>query len=335
MSAPDRHKPDTADLSPGEWPPRFALSREKILKSKEGYTIMTATADQGDEMKSPEIRKRGVELDKMYQERFPDTDEVFDIADSEGYIACPVQPPDMFRHYTDIAKLWTAQGYLAKCGPLTRPKLEALIQGDMPQPEKRQSIAEIAFENFCHRAPGYECQEVNEGSGKTPDYTISIGNQKCIVEVKELGRKHDGGTVGAIVREKIRTGNRQLKTRTKGRYPGMTVLYDRFTQSPSIGPLGIDHIRAAMYGVHTLRVPVPKGPAEPSRVVSEWAGKDRTTTLEKNTTTSAVCVLRLDSQLLVYHNCFAAIPIDPSVMAFDGVHQFRISDDMLKWLLIE
>ena len=286
-------------------------------------------------MKSTAIRERGVELDKMYQERFPDTDEVFDIADSEGYIACTVQPPKMFRHYTAIAKLWTAQGYLEKCGPLTRPRLEALIQGDIPQPVKRQSTAEIAFESFCRRAPGYGCKKVNEGSGRTPDYTISISNHKIIVEVKEVGCKHDGGTVGAIAREKIRTANRQLKTRTKGCYPGMTVLHDPFTQLPSIGPLGSAHIRAAMYGFHTLGMSVPKDPDQPSRVLSEWAGKNRTTTFDKNTTTSAVCVLRLDSQLLVYHNCFAAIPIHPSVMAFDGIHQFRISGDMLTWLPIE
>ena len=31
MSTPDHHKCDLAELSPGEWPPRFTLSREKIL----------------------------------------------------------------------------------------------------------------------------------------------------------------------------------------------------------------------------------------------------------------------------------------------------------------
>lgn len=70
---------------------------------------MAATADQGDEARSREARKRGVELDKMYQERFPDTDEVFEIADSEGYIISEQHHPEFFRHYTDIANLWTAQ----------------------------------------------------------------------------------------------------------------------------------------------------------------------------------------------------------------------------------
>ena len=288
-------------------------------------------------MKSTELRKRGVELDKMYQERFPDTDEVFDIADSEGYIACAVQPPDMFRHYTDIAILWTAQGYLAKCGPLTRPRLETLIQGARPQPHKRNPTrGEIAFESFCHRAPGYKYDAVDEGSSQTPDYQISIGHQKIIVEVKDIGCEHTGGTVGAIARRKIHDANKQLKTRTNGRYPGISVLHDPFTQwGLSSGPLGPDHIRAAMYGWLTLDITVPRDRSEPSRVVRERAGKGRTTTWKENTTTSAVCVLQLDSQLLVYHNCFADIPIDPSVMAFDGVHQFKISDDRLKWLLIE
>ena len=285
-------------------------------------------------MRSTTIRKRGVELDKMYQERFPDTDEVFEIADSEGYIISEQHHPEFFRHYTEIANLWTAQGYLPRCGPLTRQKLEAVLQWDKMQPKKGQTVAEAAFESFCDRAPGYECQRVKEGLGKTPDYIVTIGDQKIIAEVKEVGRKINEGTVGDSARRMIQKANRQLKTLTEKRYPGIAVLYDPFSLFHGTGPIGSDHIRPAMYGFHTLRISDPHNSAEPSRVVSEWAGKDRTTTPEKNTTTSAVCVLQLDSQLLVYHNCFAAIPIDPSVMAFDGVLQFRISEDMLKWLLV-
>ena len=293
-------------------------------------------ADHGDEARSTGIRKRGVELDKMYQAT-PDTDEVFKIADSDGYIISERHHPEFFRHYTEIAYLWTAQDYLPRCGPLTMPKLEALIQRDRPQ-QKRQNPTqgEAAFWIFCHRAPGYECQEVDEESSQTPDYIISIGDQKIIVEVKDIGREHTGGTVGAIARRKIRDANKQLKTRTIGQYPGISVLHDPFAKwFVSFGPLGPDHIRAAMYGWLTLKITVPRDPSEPSRVVEEWAGKGPTTTSEMNTTTSAVCVLRCDSQLLVYHNCYAAIPVDPSVMAFDGVHQYRISDDRLKWLPIE
>ena len=286
-------------------------------------------------MRSTTIRKRGVELDKMYQERFPDTDEVFEIADSEGYIISEQHHPEYFRHYTEIANLWTAQGYLPRCGPLTRQELEAVLQWDKMRPKKGQTVAEAAFESFCDRAPGYECQRVKEGPGKTPDYIVTIGDQKIIAEVKEVGREINEGTVGESARRMIQKANRQLKTLTEKRCPGITVLYDRFSLFHGTGPIGFEHIRAAMYGFHTLRISDPKDSAEPSRVVSEWAGKDRTTTPKNNTTTSAVCVLRLDSQLLVYHNCFAAIPIDPSVMAFDGVLQFRISEDMLKWLLVE
>ena len=286
-------------------------------------------------MRSTTIRKRGVELDKMYQERFPDTDEVFEIADSEGYIISEQHHPEYFRHYTEIANLWTAQGYLPRCGPLTRQELEAVLQWDKMQPKKGQTVAEAAFESFCDRAPGYECQRVKEGPGKTPDYIVTIGDQKIIAEVKEVGREINEGTVGDSARRMIQKANRQLKTLTEKRCPGITVLYDPFSLFHGTGPIGFAHIRAAMYGFHTLGMSDPKDSAEPSRVVSEWAGKDRTTTPKKNTTTSAVCALRLDSQLLVYHNCFAAIPIDPSVMAFDGVLQFRISEDMLKWLLVE
>ena len=172
---------------------------------------MPATTDQGDKSRSTEIRKRGVELDKMYQERFPDTDDVFEIADSEGYIISEQHHPEFFRHYTEIAKLWTAQGYLPRCGPLTMPKLEARIQQDKPQPKRQNPTqGEIAFWSFCHRAPGYECQVVDEESGQTPDYTISVDNQKIIVEVKDIGREHTGGTVGAIARRKIRDANKQL-----------------------------------------------------------------------------------------------------------------------------
>ena len=243
---------------------------------------MTSTANEGDETRAPETRKRGIELDKMYQERFPDTDEVFEIADSEGYIMSEQHHPEFFRHYTEIASLWTAQGYLPRCGPLTRQKLEAVIQWDKMQPTKRQTEAEAAFESFCHRAPGYECQRVKEGPGKTPDYIVIIGDKKIIAEVKEVGREINGGTVGDPARRMIQKANRQLKTLTEKRYPGITVLYDPFSLFHGTGPIGFDHIRAAMYGFHTLGLSDPHNSAEPSRVVSEWAGKDRTTTPEMN-----------------------------------------------------
>ena len=249
-------------------------------------------------MKLTPIRKRGIELDKMYQERFPDTHEVFAIADSEGYITSEQHHPEFFRHYTEVANLWTAQGYLPRCGPLTRQKLEAVLQWDKMQPKRGQTVGEAAFESFCNRAPGYECQRVKEGPGKRPDYIVTIGDQKIIAEVKEVGREINEGTVGDAARRMIRRANRQLKALAEERYPGIAVLYDPFALFHVTGPMGFEHIRAAMYGFHTLRISVPRNPAEPSRVASEWAGKDRTTTPKKNTTTSAVCVLRLDSQLL-------------------------------------
>ena len=296
---------------------------------------MPVKANQGDDIKSMAIRTRAVELDRMYQERFPDTDEVFAIADSEGYIISEQHHPEFFRHYTEIANLWTAQGYLPRCGPLTRQKLEAVLQWDKIQPKKGQTVAEAAFQSFCDRAPGYKCQRVKEGSGKTPDYIVTVADQKIIAEVKEVGREVNEGTVGDRARRMIQKANRQLKALTENRYPGISVLYDPFSLFQATGPMGFAHIRAAMYGFHTLGLSDPTDPAEPSRVVREWAGRERTTTPKKNTTTSAVCVLRLDSQLLVYHNRFAAIPIDPLVMEFEGVFQYRISEDMLKWLPAE
>ena len=292
-------------------------------------------ANQGEDVKSTAIRQRGVELDKMYEERFPDTDEVFAIADSEGYIISEQHHPEFFRHYTEIANSWTAQGYLPRCGPLTRQKLEAVLHWDKMQPKKGQTVGEAAFERFCDRAPGYECRRVKPGPGKTPDYIVRIGDQKIIAEVKEVGREINEGKVGDAVRRMIHKANRQLKALTEERYPGICVLYDPFSLFQDSGPMGSVHIRAAMYGYHTLGLSNPMNPAEPPQVVGEWAGRERTTTPTKHTTTSAVCVLRLDSQLLVYHNRFAAIPIDPLVMAFEGVFQFRISEDMLNWSPVE
>ena len=296
---------------------------------------MTVKPGQGDDVKSTAIRNRGAELDRMHEERFPDTDEVFAIADAEGYIISEQHHPELFRHYTEIANLWTAQGYLPRCGPLTRQKLETVLQWDKMQPTTGQTVGEAAFESFCDRAPDYECRRVKEGLGKTPDYIVTIGDQKIIAEVKEVGRQINSRTVGNAARRMIHKANRQLKALTEERYPGISVLYDPFSLFQASGPMGSTDTRAAMYGCHTLGLSDTKNPAEPPRVVGEWAGKDQTTTPKKNTTTSAVCVLRLDSQLLVYHNRFAAIRIDPLVMAFEGVSQFRISEDMLNWLPVE
>ena len=144
------------------------------------------------------------------------------------------------------------------------------------EPTNRQTVAEAAFERFCDRAPGYECQRVKEGPGKTPDYIVTVGDQKIIAEVKEVGREINEGTVGDRARRMIHKANRQLKALTEKRYPGISVLYDPFSLFQATGTMGFPHIRAAMYGFHTLGMSVPKNPAEPraSRKRVGWQRSD-------------------------------------------------------------
>src|SRR5690242_11588089 len=95
--------------------------------------------------------------------------------------------------------------------------------------------SESLFERFCEMH-GIRCERVPTAEERTPDYDIYVGEQKIIVEVKQIDLLSEGkaaqdsfekrgfslvdlGRPGKHVWVAIRYGDPQIRERAKGRYP--------------------------------------------------------------------------------------------------------------------
>jgi len=100
--------------------------------------------------------------------------------------------------------------------------------------------SETYFEDFCRRN-GFVLLPVAVTTTKTPDYTLTVGGQLVVVEVKEiqptaeeleserLAKERGYGnaihvTPGKSVRRKIADCSKQIKARTQGQHPGLLSL---------------------------------------------------------------------------------------------------------------
>jgi hypothetical protein len=208
-----------------------------------------------------------------------------------------------------------------------------------------KTISEEVFEEYC-AGRGIPCNRIPETSTKTPDYELVLGTQRVIVEVKEIARNPEeresdrllaergrgnvtGGTPGDRVRSKIAACSKQIKARTNGILPSMLVV---FNDGRVLGHVEPYHIRVAMYGLEQVYLSVPPigSNASPS-VTGMGYGPRRKMTPEDNTSISAVAALVMSSRheihLLVYHNRFAAVPLDPALLGAYGVRQFVLDQE--------
>ncbi|MGD0020907.1 MAG: hypothetical protein ABSC54_01250 [Smithellaceae bacterium] len=192
------------------------------------------------------------------------------------------------------------------------------------------------FEDFCARS-GIECERIEEKSNKTPDYELTIDEQKIIVEVKEITRNKEeqesdrllskrgygsvlSNTPGERVRKKISDSSAQIKARTQGINPSILVLCDLNYECGQItGHLHPYNIRVGMYGLEQVHFAVPRDHSISPYPTGMSYGPKRKMTKNHNTTISAIGVLSTPSQdkvvLTVYHNKFAAVPLDPQFLA--------------------
>lgn len=181
---------------------------------------------------------------------------------------------------------------------------------------------------------------------KTPDYELTIDNQRIIVEVKEIMptkeekeserimRKRGYGNVisttpGDRIRKKISDSSPQIKALTQGKYPSVLVLFD---DRPLSDHLSAYNVRVAMYGLEQIHIAVP-----PDRSISPYAtgtsfGPKRKMTEEHNTSISAIGVLSLTPvagtpALNVYHNKYA-VPLDPKLLGRHKIPQFKLGDEI-------
>jgi hypothetical protein len=219
-----------------------------------------------------------------------------------------------------------------------------------------KTLSETIFERFCAEMR-IQCVRVPEEAGRTPDYVITLNGQQVIVEVKEFTpnkeekesdrvlRERGVGNVltetpGARVRQKIADCSAQIKARTHGRLPGLLVLFDR---GRVIGHAEPYHIMVAMYGLEQIHVAVPRDPSMRPYATGMSLGPKRKMTERTNRSISAIGALFMTGPdaiyLHVYHNKFAAVPLDPDAVAAHGIPQSRLQDETpgqrARWEIIE
>ncbi len=213
--------------------------------------------------------------------------------------------------------------------------------------EGMKTQSEKWFEECCANS-GITCKRISEENNKTPDYELTIDDQRTIVEVKEISRNKEeresdrllsqrgygsvlSNTPGDRVRKKIRDSSPQIKARTHGIYPSILVLCDlKSSRGQIAGHLDPYNIRVAMYGLEQMHIAVPRDHAVSPYVTGMSYGPKRKMTEDCNTSISAIGVLFTpgpnEIALHVYHNRFSAVPLDPRLLAKCGIRQFKLED---------
>ncbi len=175
---------------------------------------------------------------------------------------------------------------------------------------------------------------------KTPfSGTLKMNNQYLTVarpqalneEERESGRLLDekgiGGVLtvkpGARVRKKINDSLKQIRARTEGKLPGMLVLYDQGRVAGHIDPY---NIKTAMYGLEQVHFAVQRDPSKSPYAAGMSHGPGQKMTENDNTSISAIAALWMSDasniHLHVYHNTYAVVPLEPTVLASFPVVQY-------------
>lgn len=202
---------------------------------------------------------------------------------------------------------------------------------------KTKTISEDLFERACDGL-GIPWQREIEGEEKTPDYRLTIAGVTVIAEVKQLDRTPDDKRALATLektrstyiwpgtedrlRRKIKGSNQQLKKRTVGTHPGLTVIY---CNTPFGWFNGVD-VRGAMFGSESY-VALRDEP----KTLGPFLGPDGELKEARNTSTSAIVAIGENPErgmcLDFYHNPYAAVPFDPNWLQAPNVRHFVRHDD--------
>ncbi len=208
-------------------------------------------------------------------------------------------------------------------------------------------ISEILFESFCNKRQ-IKYEKITTSEHRTPDYKVILSGIEVIVEIKQIDmnpdekREYDkfrkGGiaagsnTIGKRVGKKISDANQQLSKLAKGRLPTICIIYDNT-------PLGyhtdLNNIRFGMYGLATAIIAKPSD-RRVRPYIKEWKfGTKRKMTRATNTSTSAVAAMFREIEnpehppyLIVYHNVYAKVPLNPEIIAKIGLRQFTLPEEI-------
>lgn len=207
-----------------------------------------------------------------------------------------------------------------------------------------QSKSESLFETFCDLNQ-ISCERIEESSRvKTPDYKINLSGQDIIVEIKQfdpskeekdvINRKQQGENIafdinpGERIRKAIRKANPQLKMFSERKIPTLLVVFDNVT--PYQFHTEDYCVMTAMKGVDQIPVLVPKDIQKSAIFGEVESGGNRAMRPDANTAISAVATMRLyaDDNILfcIYHNRFAAVPMDKALFRVGKVKQFELPE---------
>jgi len=202
--------------------------------------------------------------------------------------------------------------------------------------------SEMLFEKYCD-SRSIRWNRVAVGSSRMPDYDIFLRRFKVVTEVKEFTpnqferkaeedlKKKKFAIVSVVpgdrVRSKISDAVPQIRARSKGRYPGLLVLFDNCL---TVGHIDSYQIRVAMYGFETIVIAVPTDMSLSPRAVGKKFGPKQKVTPEHNTSLSAIATLTATTQdvleLTIFHNKYATVPLNPKLFAHYGVPQYKLGE---------
>jgi hypothetical protein len=208
-----------------------------------------------------------------------------------------------------------------------------------------KTVSEKLFEQFCV-THGIACQRIPETDGPTPDYELKCGPERVVVEVKEITLNREereserlaaergygnavSHTPGGRLRRKINDCSEQIRARTLGKRPSILVVFDRGRAAGHVDPYSV---RVAMYGLEQVHLAVPPAGMGSPHAIGMGYGPKRKMTPDHNTSISAIGALVMagpqDVRLLVYHNKFARVPLDPTLLGRHGIEQYKLGDDV-------
>jgi hypothetical protein len=191
-----------------------------------------------------------------------------------------------------------------------------------------RTISEIHFENLC-ASKGIECDRIQESGTESADYRVSLGATTLIAEIKQLdpndedkklnevwGTPQSPGAVAPSDRVQglLNKGYHQVKRSSEGKWPTMIVVYNNSGEWNWIDTFTV---AKAMFGSYGIVFGL-----QPDQTIDEigrgYLG-ERKVTKDSFRALSAVGVLKVKRsgtmELCCYHNPYASVPIEPSLLA--------------------
>jgi hypothetical protein len=204
-----------------------------------------------------------------------------------------------------------------------------------------ETRSEQIFRRFC-RLSGWCTWRVrtrDTGALRRPDFVVWRLWHRAAVEVKQIdpnprdqeqARRLDegliaafGGEPGARLRDAIKDASAQLKSLTRGRWPGLVVLSDNTGWSSYVDAY---HNKTAMHGLEQLVMERTGHTSPMSRIIGFRFGPKRRLTETTGTAVSAVCRIYSDSEgqprLDIFHNIHASSPLQPRHWSGPRVRHF-------------